>query len=436
VSDWESWVQPVGRVARGLGLQPRDCLWDELPVDALYRVAAYMLPEMYAHWSKGRDVWRMRQRFETGEEHLYEMVVNTRPARAYLLDHNNLGEQVFVMAHVQGHLDFFERNGHLSQARTDMVPLLREASARFRSYEDEQGVEAVERIIEVAQALSWHCCEVREREPGSRRAKAPEPDYPLRDLDELFAERPKPAPEPEGAWKRGWSLPCPDPLWFLARYAPLEPWERDIVQVVREVGLHLLPQARTKVMNEGWAVYWGLRVLSALDLPAEVNLIASRLHAQVASPHPLRLNPYWLGWRLWEHLAANGEDIFALCAMESDSSFLRNWIDADFVRKEELYVWGEVSLPDQGQAYRVKTRDWEVVRDRLSDLAVLPIPYVRVEDVGADRGLQLRCDQGALEESEARDIVRGIGRLWRGSVELQAGPGAVQRITCRAGEGE
>jgi stage V sporulation protein R len=429
---WRDWLEPLDAAARRLGLRPRPCVWEEVPVDAIYRMAAYMLPGMYAHWSRGRDVWRMRQRFETGEEHLYELVVNTRPARAYLLDHNSLGEQIFVLAHVQGHLDFFDRNAHMAAARADMEALLRPAADRFRRYEEEHGLDAVERVIEVAQALSWHACEVSER--PEREAPPGARDYPLRDLDELLG-RPAPAARSSaGGWRRGWRLPCPDMLWFLARHAPLEEWERDVLQVVREVGLHVLPQARTKVMDEGWAVYWGLRLMSALDVPPEVHLIASRLHAQVASPHPLRPNPYWLGWRLWEHLDGQGRDLPAICAVESDASFLRNWVDAEFVRRERLYLWEEVAGPGQGSTVRVKSREWEAVRDRLADLAALPIPYVHVADVGGDRTLHLRSEQGPLDARDAREIVRGVCRLWRGAVELRAGPQGEQRIACKPGE--
>lgn len=430
---WRSWLRPLADAAQRLGLEPRECAWEEVPVDAVYRMAAYMLPGMYAHWTKGRDVWRMRHRFETGEEHLYELVVNTRPARAYLLDHNNLGEQLFVVAHVLGHLDFFDRNGHMAAARTDMEALLRPAADRFRRYEEEHGLERVERIVDLAQSLSWHVCPVV---PAPEAEAKPElREYPLRDIDEVLGRLPQAVRSRAGVWRRGWRLPCPDVLWFLAQYAPLEEWERDIVQVVREVGLHLLPQARTKVMDEGWAVYWGLRVLAACDLPAEVNLIASRLHAQVASPHPLRLNPYWLGWRLWEYVGAGQTDLFGLCAVESDASFLRNWIDEGFVRREQLYLWEEAAVP-QGTAVRIKSRDCEAVRDRLAEMATLAVPYVQVRDVGADRTLQLWCEQGPLEAREADEILHGVCRLWRGGVELRAGPRGEQRLARKPGEGE
>lgn len=38
--------------------------------------------------------------------------------------------------------------------------------------------------------------------------------------------------------------------------APLETWQQDILGIIRDEAYYLLPQAMTKTMNEGWAVYW------------------------------------------------------------------------------------------------------------------------------------------------------------------------------------
>jgi stage V sporulation protein R len=416
---WRDWVRPVAEAARAIGLAPCETEFLEVPADTLYDLAAYGLPGMYSHWSFGQSRWRSKGEFDAGISKIHELVTHTQPAYAYLLDHNSLSEHIFVMAHVMGHADFFARNVLLRGARTDMLPLLREATLRFQRYELEYGPLAVERLLDLAHALMWHVEPLAPPRPEERRPAATA--SPFADL--LDPPPPKePSPDQRLAERRRqrWGTPCPDPLYFLISQAPIEPWERDVLQVVREVGLHYRPQVRTKVMNEGWAVRACLKILGELDLPAETHLAAAQLHAQVARPDPLHLNPYWLGWRLFEHLEATGRDVAAIAELESDVSFLANWVDADFVRREQLYNWDAVRDGD-AVLLRESTRAWERVRDRLVASHTPAIPPVAVEEVAPDGTLRLRL--GAphpIDLPDARCIVRGMARIWRAPVQLRA----------------
>ena len=52
--------------------------------------------------------------------------------------------------------------------------------------------------------------------------------------------------------------PEKDLLLFLMRYAPhLQPWQRDLIEIVRTEMLYFVPQMQTKIMNEGWACLVG-----------------------------------------------------------------------------------------------------------------------------------------------------------------------------------
>ncbi len=436
---WRDWVQPVVAAARAIGLEPCETAFIEVPADTLYDVAAYGLPGMYSHWSFGQSRWRSKGEFDVGLSKIHELVTHTLPAYAYLLDHNNLSEHIFVMAHVMGHSDFFLRNIFLREARTDMLPLLREATARFQRYEFEYGLSSVERLLDLAHALMWHV----EPLPAPKPAAARKDAAPRSAYADLITDRPpqKQTPDEQLADRRRqrWGTPCPDPLAFLIAQAPIEAWERDVLQVVREVGLHYRPQIRTKVMNEGWAVRACLKILGELELPEPTYLAAAQLHAQVARPDPLHLNPYWLGWRLFEHLEATGHDVAAIAELDSDVSFLANWIDADFVRKEQLYNWDAVREPDPmtggpSTVLRESTRAWERVRDRLVAAHTPPVPAVGVEDVAPDGALRLRAaDPRPLELADAQRIVRGMARLWRAPVQLWPASTEQPAPLCAAG---
>ncbi|MCZ9335899.1 SpoVR family protein, partial [Klebsiella pneumoniae] len=43
-------------------------------------------------------------------------------------------------------------------------------------------------------------------------------------------------------------------LYFIEKHAPLlEPWQREVVRIVRKIAQYFYPQRQTQVMNEGWA---------------------------------------------------------------------------------------------------------------------------------------------------------------------------------------
>ena len=47
--------------------------------------------------------------------------------------------------------------------------------------------------------------------------------------------------------------PQRDVLLFLLEHAPLERWQRDVLEIIRDEAYYFAPQAQTKIMNEGWA---------------------------------------------------------------------------------------------------------------------------------------------------------------------------------------
>ena len=52
------------------------------------------------------------------------------------------------------------------------------------------------------------------------------------------------------------SEPQENILYFIEKNAPLlEPWQSEIVRIVRKIAQYFYPQRQTKVMNEGWATF-------------------------------------------------------------------------------------------------------------------------------------------------------------------------------------
>ena len=75
-------------------------------------------------------------------------------------------------------------------------------------------------------------------------------------------------------------------LKFIADNNPmLRPWERDLIRIVEQESLIFIPQACTKIMNEGWACMIHEKIVNALGIPDEYFLSFIRLHNQVVRPH-------------------------------------------------------------------------------------------------------------------------------------------------------
>jgi stage V sporulation protein R len=82
----------------------------------------------------------MQKSYEYGLSKIYEMVINTDPSYAYLMDCNLVVDQKLVMAHVFGHVDFFKNNlwfaDQPQDARRDGEPrarVRRSSTGRARS---------------------------------------------------------------------------------------------------------------------------------------------------------------------------------------------------------------------------------------------------------------------------------------------------------------
>lgn len=411
---WRDHLGALGEAAAGLGLLWRDTEFLEVPAEDLYALAAMRVPGMYHHWSFGRNYELERTRHDRGRGTIHELVVNLSPARAYLLDQNSAAEHVFVAAHVLGHVDLFCRNCFARQQRLDLDEVLLGARTRFAAYEGEYGAVAVEAVLDAAHAVMWHATPLPLAEP---RPVADGPGDPYRGLF--------PSAEGVGAaevrrqradlrrWSRG--IGESDLLRFLIAHAPLQPWQADVLGVVREVALYLAPQARIKVLHEGWASFWHRRLLRAVHALPESDVQDARLHARVVGDAGGGRNPYWLGLTLLEHLDRQGVDLLALAAQESDRSLLERVDEALLAQEPVLGEWARALEARDGAAGGA--RPWERVRDLL--LAGLPqVPEVDVEVREWDARRLVLQAAVAVDLAYARQVLGGLARLWGGEAVL------------------
>jgi stage V sporulation protein R len=233
-----------------------------------------------------------------------------------------------------------------------------------------------------------------------------------------------------------------DLLWFFVQYAPLEDWERDVLDIVREESFYFYPQRMTKIMNEGWAVYWHAELLHQYEgITPEEMIDFARTHERVVQPgNPLDINPYYLGYRIykdiekrWDEMYAAGESpitgrqkIFEVRRDEDDISFLRNYLTADLCQELKLFTFGhenEESDDEDGEIlYEIKSRMREevveaLVRPRYNNWA----PKIVITDASSEK-ICLRHDSeglGTLNFRYAEHVLEYIWELWAAPVELR-----------------
>ncbi|HLX41744.1 MAG TPA: SpoVR family protein, partial [Ktedonobacteraceae bacterium] len=186
------------------------------------------------------------------------------PSYAFLMDMNDLLQNTFVAAHVFGHTDFFKNNVYFQQTSKRMIDKVSIHAERIAKYEFDHGKLEVERFLDAVLSIQEHVDYnqlLRDDEQTKTDEKTTTTEGEYDDLWGLEKKAKKAEEEREknrGKPPKFPEKPEKDILLFLSRHAPhLQPWQRDIIEIVRTEMLYFVPQMQTKVMNEGWACLTG-----------------------------------------------------------------------------------------------------------------------------------------------------------------------------------
>ncbi len=434
----------IEALAREQGLDFYPTNFEVVPQDIMTEVAAYGLPTRARHWSYGK-VYQHQHLYGTmGLSKIYEIVLNNDPGLAFLLDTNPDIANLLVAAHVFGHVDFFKNNVLFTPTNRNMINIAAARALRVDGYIERYGLDAVEHLMDIGFALDRHIDAhkgvPRERYPERRVVeKVHVPQL----YDDLFGPAvPSVSYEIEG--ERFPPHSERDLLWFLATYAPLEPWERDVLQIIREESYYFYPQFMTKIMNEGWASYWHAELFNQWGGVSASEMIEfARLHASVVNPGGrFGINPYYLGYTIlvdiqerWDDLYRKGEStktgrekIFEVRREEDDISFLRNYLTADLVEELKLFDYGQENAdptkPQQSQSQKVvitsRDRD-KVVESLLAPRYNYGVPPIVVKEATIKGRLLLEHvdrELSFLDRRYATETLAFVAELWKNPVDL------------------
>ena len=428
-------------------------------------------PARYPHWRFGMDYDQMSKGYRFGLQKIYEMVINTNPVYAYLLNVNKTVDQKTVMAHVYGHADFFKNNAYFLSTNKNMMDVMANHGTKIRRYIDRYGQDRVENFIDMVLSLE-NLLDVDEL------FKASETDHLEKEIqDRRYTEEYKSSAEEEvspalrtfirsknkslkdqSEKKKTKSvvkhidlknLPTADIMKFFADHAPIEEWESDIISILREEAYYFLPQRMTKIMNEGWASYWHSTIMTQNALNASEIVDFADHHAGVMAMSRKNINPYKIGIELYrdiEHRWNTGkfgkeynectnlhakenwhketnlgrEKIFEVRRTHNDITFLDEFFTPEFCERQQIFTY---NYNKQTGRNEIDSREFEQIKTSLiSGLINFGNPLIHVVSANHNnRGeLLLVHKHGGvdLDIAKAADTMKNMFGLWKRPVNL------------------
>src|SRR3989440_12038294 len=135
IQNLEKSLEQIWDVAQKFGLDPYPTRFELVPATVMYEVGSYALPGRYSHWTFGKAYHKMKTMYDFGLSKIYEVVINSNPSYAFLLENNSLIQNKLVIAHVLGHVDFFKNNVYFSRTNRRMVDEAAIHARRMTEYE-------------------------------------------------------------------------------------------------------------------------------------------------------------------------------------------------------------------------------------------------------------------------------------------------------------
>ena len=455
----------IEQIARNMGLTFFKVVFEMVDWREMNALAAYGgFPTRYPHWRWGMEYAELAKSYEYGLHKIYEMVINNDPTYAYLLEGNAVVDQKLVMAHVYGHADFFVNNLYFAHTNRKMVDTMANHATRVRRHQENFGVESVERFMDAClsvEDLIDPSAVFRQTKRADANASQPESQDPGRMPAKSYLDRyVNPPSYLEGKRKemrqaredakRFPPSPDRDVLGFLIANASLEPWEHDVLEIVRDESYYMLPQRQTKVMNEGWASFWHTHMMTTHILDCSEVIDYADHHSGTVAVSPGRLNPYKLGielfrdierrWNMgqfgpeweacdrmsdrlrWDRKVGLGrEKIYEVRRLYCDATFLDAFLTQDFCERQGLFISKKNARTGKDE---IEPSSFDDVKQALLfHFTNGGRPVIEVLDANyANRGELLLLHRHAgvdLRTDWAKEVLENLTRIWKRPVRIE-----------------
>jgi len=474
-SDWsfeliEQYHDAIRATAQRFGLDTYpnqlEIITAEQMMDAYASVG---MPVNYRHWSYGKEFISNEKNYKRGHMGLaYEIVINSDPCISYLMEENTTAMQALVIAHAAyGHNSFFKGN-YLFKLWTDassIIDYLVYSKNYIAECEERHGMQQVEELLDSCHALQNYGVDRYRRpsklsfaeETARRKERLEHAQSQVNDIWRTLPKKPEKTDEVADT-KRFPAELQENILYFIEKNAPLlEPWQREVVRIVRKIAQYFYPQRQTQVMNEGWATFWHHHLLNTLYddgyLTDGVMIEWLKSHTNVIYQPPVGhraysgINPYALGFamytdikRICENPTDEDREWFPNFAGKpwlptldhamrnfKDESFVGQYLSPKLMRDLRLFA-----IVDDEKAENLEVSaihdptGFKRLRETLShqyDLSSRE-PDIQVWNVNlrGDRSLTLRHTQHnnrPLHES-SQEVLKHAARLWGFAVQLES----------------
>ncbi|HEX5051423.1 MAG TPA: SpoVR family protein [Planctomycetota bacterium] len=458
-------------LAKSYGLDFYEVIFELVDHDELNMIASYGgFPTRYPHWRFGMEYEHLTKSYAYGLSKIYELVINNDPCYAYLMRSNALTEQKLVMAHVYGHCDFFKNNAWFAHTSRKMMDALANHGSKIRRYMDRHGQERVENFIDLVHSLdnlidpySPYIDRGTETRPGSggkqdadderpEVRKIAAKDYMDRYINPPeFMKRERERMEKDQRQSHQFpARPARDVLKFLLDHAPLQTWEQDVMAMLRDEAYYFAPQGMTKIMNEGWAVFWHSTLMTRHLCDASEIVQYCDTHSGTLATRPGQINPYKMGvelfrdieqrWnhgrfgqeyqacddpelrRKWDRPTNEGRaKVFEVRRIYNDVTFIDEFVTPEFAEDQKMFVYGQD--PQTGQLV-ILDRDYRKVKEQLlAALTNFGNPIIKVVDGNhKNRGELYLVHEwvgGDLQLDQAQMTLQGLFRIWQRPVHIE-----------------
>ena len=422
------------------------------------------LPIMYSHWSFGKSFVQNERSYNKGITGLaYEVVINTNPCIAYLMESNSMTMQTLVMAHACCGHNFFFKNNYLFKKWTDaesIVDYMKFARNYIKDCEYKYGEDHVELFLDACHSIKNNSIN-KYKKPSKRKSQTIERKKEwLKYNEESFTDmwrtlpRSRTSQETTEQEEPKYELPEENLLYFIETYSDtLKPWQREICRIVRTLAQYFYPQMQTQLCNEGCATFWHYHIMTELY---EQGLITDGSYLEFLESHTgVTYQPQWTsnrygGINVYALGFAMFQDIKRICEKPTeedrywfpdicdtnwvetikdiqknyrDEGFILQYLSPKVIRDFKLFT---ATHKEQDTYYTVSAThsDEDILKVR-KDLAEAydvnqRIPRIEVTDVDSDGWLILsHYSENRLHYEEAKKTAMYIYALWGKRIKIE-----------------
>jgi stage V sporulation protein R len=369
IQEYQRVIQELEGLAHDRGLVFDPVVFQITDSDEIAQVASMGLPNRFIHWYWGGTYKELVMQQTKEVFSILELVLNTSPSHAFLRSTNTYLQNVLVIAHVFGHADFFTNNHWYRKSNKNMLNTAEQHARQIRAYESQYGRDRVEKLLDALLTVATSV-NAFERSPQEQRKRL---------------------------------------IYYLEERAPLEEFERVLLEAIREEAEYFDLIQRTHIINEGWATFVEAELLN--------RLLSAKEWASISTQLCNRPAPYTIGYTLFAHVRDQEgfRRALELRQFYEDVSLIDTALTEALVRRLDIFVYDSKE--------KQKSYDLQKVKEMLIAQKLFKgEPRIEVDPASQGRDLLLTHldEDRKIEPKRLGLFLRSVYSLWRNPVKLRA----------------